>query len=84
MITLVWEPIIDQCIGCEKIMTQLGMQLHPGVYLSPDTQYCKVFMTPSAKWKNGKCSVATHVAHPESKEERKVNPLKASKRSQGK
>jgi len=66
------HPVVEQCQGCER-----AKEFPAGVY-------CTVFPDPRAKWSNGSgCSMATHlkkmqtVAPPA----RKVNPLKASKRS---
>jgi len=60
--------IIEQCEGCQKA----------GDF--PAGKYCIAFPDPAAKWRTGKCNMATHVKVLEKKETAKVNPLKASKR----
>ena len=63
--------IIDPCAGCGQI-EQFAQ-----------TQYCKVFAEPSMKWSMGSCNMATHVDRAGQKvDTQKLNPLKASKRSQ--
>lgn len=61
---------IDKCNGCAHLVT-LG-----------ERRFCKAFPDPAAKWAFGTCNLATHVER-KVKEEvvKKVNPLKASKRS---
>ena len=60
--------IIDKCEGCNKIM-----EISSG-------KYCKIYPDPTAKWAMGGCPTASHLKR-EVKEEQKINPLKASKRS---
>ena len=43
---------------------------------------CKVYMFPGAKWYQSKCPMRAYVH--QKAEERKINPLKASKKSMGK
>ena len=62
------HPIIEQCEVCQKV-TDL-----------PAGKYCSVFPDPSAKWRSGNCSMATHIEKDVGKGTRKINPLKASKR----
>lgn len=64
-----FEPIVDECEGCERIVEEDG------------TKYCKTYLYPSAKWRLGICNFATH-KKPEIKITNiKVNPLKAAKRA---
>jgi hypothetical protein len=60
--------IIEQCEGCQKAQ------------VFPTGSYCLVFPDPAAKWRLGKCNMATHMKETAKKEAAKVNPLKASKR----
>ncbi len=43
--------------------------------------YCTVYPDPSLKWKNGDCNFASHVSAASNGKKAKLNPLKASKRS---
>ena len=61
------SPIIDKCEGCDKVKEY------------PDGKYCAAYPVPELKWTQGKCNFATHVKH-ETKKEKVVNALKASKR----
>lgn len=61
--------IIEQCEGCQRIQ-----ELSTG-------RYCLVFPDPAAKWRLGPCNMATHLrGNDNKKQNRKLNPLKASKR----
>ncbi len=60
--------IIEKCEGCNKILE------------SATGRFCKVYPDPIAKWSLGGCPTASHLKR-EVKEEQKINPLKASKRS---
>jgi hypothetical protein len=62
------HPITEQCEGCEKAK------------VFPTGTYCLVFPDPAAKWRTGKCNMATHRKETVVKATAKVNPLKASKR----
>ena len=64
-------PIADKCEGCENIHDW------------PSGRYCKLFAAPETKWVMGICNMATHVKVDEVKEQKRVNPLKASKRGAG-
>ena len=64
-------PIVEQCEGCDRI----------GEY--PAGRFCTTFMNPSLKWAKGPCSMATHLKREKLVETKKLNPLKASKRSMG-
>lgn len=66
------QPIVQQCEGCTRVKE------------FPTGTYCNVFAHPASKWMfGGICNLATHVKREEAKEEKKLNPLKASKRGQG-
>jgi hypothetical protein len=62
--------VIDKCEGCGNVRE------------FPSGSYCAVFANPASKWTFGRCNFATHVKAEAKKEEKKLNPLKASKRSQ--
>lgn len=65
--------VIEKCYGCEFIVGSNG------------SAYCKSFADPASKWLFGLCNMATHVERKSAQEEKKINPLKASKKaSQGK
>ena len=61
--------IVEQCDGCQKIVEY------------PTGKYCMSFLDPSSKWKNGTCPMATHIKVETKEESKKINPIKASKRS---
>jgi len=63
------EPIVEACSRCDRI-TQ-----------SKQIQVCKVYLVPEAMWRNKNCLMATHIEKKVIKEEKKLNPLKKSKRS---
>jgi hypothetical protein len=63
------HPIIDQCIGCAKVMDGAA------------GKYCKIYPEPAAKWLSGKCAMATNIKADVKEAVQKVNPLKASKRA---
>jgi len=64
-----FQPIIDKCEGCERIVEEAG------------SKYCQTYLFPQAKWRTGICNFATHVK-PEIKVAKiRVNPLKAAKRA---
>jgi len=62
------HPVVEQCQGCAQIQEYSG------------SQYCKTYGNPAAKWAHGRCNFATHMKD-EAKTEKKINPLKASKRA---
>jgi len=69
-----FEPIVEQCTGCDCINVGPAGLAH-----------CKKCYVPSAKWRNGKCNLASHIVLVAKVEDKKMlNPLKASKRSMGK
>ena len=62
--------IIEQCIGCKYIdKSTLG-------------NYCLVYMNPSSSWKSIKCPMYVNPEEikKQAEEEKKTNPLKASRR----
>jgi len=64
-----FQPIAEQCDGCERVVTEDG------------ATYCKTYVNPTAKWRIGICNFATH-AKPEIKVVTvRINPLKAAKRA---
>jgi hypothetical protein len=63
------QTIASQCEGCERVSN------------FPTGKYCNVFAHPASKWMfGGACNLATHIKREEKKEEKMLNPLKASKR----
>jgi hypothetical protein len=60
--------VVEECEGCQKVKEFLT------------GNYCLAFPDPAAKWRLGKCSMATHLKEETSKGNGKLNPLKASKR----
>lgn len=63
------HPVVEQCSGCEKAKE------------FPTGTYCLIFPDPAAKWRVGKCNMATHLGTTTKKQSEKINPLKASKRA---
>lgn len=43
------EPIVEQCTGCDRAKTYA------------DGTFCQSFPMPAAKWRRGRCNMATHV-----------------------
>lgn len=61
------EKVHEKCVGCDKIDSD---------------QFCIVYIKPSIWWdKRGNCPVATHISKKVAVAEKKVNPLKASKKA---
>ena len=63
------HPIVEQCEGCQRVM-----ELASG-------KMCLSFTEPKIKWSKGTCPLATHVKREYKVTNRRLNPLKASKRS---
>ncbi len=64
------QPVDDRCDGCGKVVNGGGKD------------YCRVYVSPTAKWQYGSCPTATHINKAvEEARVNKVNPLKASKRA---
>lgn len=62
-------PIVDNCNGCNRVIEY------------PTGLYCSAYSEPALKWVQGVCTLATHVKKNNGTvEEKKLNPLKASKR----
>ncbi len=59
----------EKCVGCPK-------QFEPVPF--EGELYCKTYISPEAKWSNGKTCPFMYVLKPE--KEQKMNPIKASKR----
>ena len=64
------QPAVEACQGCGRIE-----ELEAGLY-------CKSCPDPAAKWRGGRCNLATHVTEEVKAASAKINPLKASKRAQ--
>lgn len=64
----VCQPVVEACAGCKRIAE------------FPTGLYCTATPDPAAKWKRGRCNLATHVVDAAPVNKSKVNPLKASKR----
>ena len=63
-----FEGIVDECQGCAHVRG------HDGGH------FCRSYARPSSKWALGMCNFATHRRIEKSADNKKVNPLKASKR----
>lgn len=61
------QTVAEECEGCAQIKE------------FPEGLFCATYANPVAKWSTGRCNFATHVKDKE-KAEKKINPLKASKR----
>lgn len=64
-------PIVETCVGCAHVMEL------------PTGKFCDTYGNPASKWVSGRCNFSTHVSNGNGEKEvaKKVNPLKASKRS---
>ena len=60
--------IIDECQGCNHVRD------HEGGF------FCRSYANPASKWALGMCNFATHRRIEKTADNKKVNPLKASKR----
>ena len=62
-------PVVEFCKGCGKI----------------ENDYCKSYAHPQVKWEmTGACPLATHIEKKAEEEKKKLNPIKASKKSKKK
>lgn len=63
--------VVEACEGCD----------HVEVYAAGT--FCSIFAEPELRWLSGACNMATHVERDaqDDASAKKVNPLKASKRS---
>jgi len=64
-----FQPVVEKCEGCGRIVEQEG------------AQYCRTYLSPSAKWKLGMCNFATHAKPEINVVTVRINPLKAAKRA---
>ncbi len=64
-----FQPIADQCDGCERIVSE------------GEVTYCKTYTNPAAKWRTGICNFATHAKPEINVIKVRINPLKAAKRA---
>jgi len=64
--------VVESCEGCD----------HAEAYSAGS--FCTIFAEPELKWIGGACNMATHAQNgmDEDGASKKINPLKASKRSQ--
>lgn len=60
---------VEQCEGCQRVVE------------FPTGNYCMSFTEPELKWASGTCPLATHVKRDVQASNRRLNPLKASKRA---
>jgi len=67
--TIIKEPTVPQCGGCDHVAFDHVRCV------------CKRYAVPAAQWRRGRCPMATHLKK-EATTAVKLNPLKASKRSQ--
>ncbi|MFZ5563683.1 MAG: PxxKW family cysteine-rich protein [Thermodesulfobacteriota bacterium] len=65
----VCKPIVEACEGCKRVAE------------FPTGRYCTATPDPAAKWKRGRCNLATHIVEAAPVAKAKINPLKASKRA---
>ncbi|HKL49127.1 MAG TPA: PxxKW family cysteine-rich protein [Desulfuromonadales bacterium] len=66
------QTIVDECEGCGRIVEgTIG-------------KVCSACPSPSVKWKEGLCNLATHRKVEIATEQARVNPIKASKKAAGK
>ncbi len=64
------HPVIDSCEGCGYVTEQAT------------GNFCQLYADPASKWVFGRCNFATHAKSEVQPSAQRVNPLKASKRSQ--
>ena len=66
------HPVVDDCQECGNVEAL------------PHGSFCRVYAEPSLKWMQGSCNMSTNGNGKDEKEAvaKKLNPLKASKRSQ--
>jgi hypothetical protein len=69
------EVVITKCEGCSKIVRQQQL------FNLGDAEYCSVYLSPASKWRIGNCPMATHIKREAVVDEKKINPLKQSRRS---
>ncbi|QTA85947.1 PxxKW family cysteine-rich protein [Desulfonema magnum] len=59
---------VEQCNGCNRRIE------------FSSAWFCSASPEPALKWKNGNCNLASHVSSATASTQKKINPLKASKR----
>lgn len=52
------QPIIEQCIGCNKVEADPDL---PNNKSTSSYQKCLVYINPTSKWKLGNCNLASHI-----------------------
>ena len=62
------KPIVKECAGCDNI----------------EGEYCRIWASPNAKWRMGRCPSATHVKVDIAKEEQKVRVGQQKQKKKGK
>ena len=63
-------PIVDSCNGCDRVVEY------------PTGLYCKAYSEPALNWASVSCTIANNVKKNNgTRETKKINPLKASKRN---
>lgn len=62
------QPVVAQCDGCDNVQEW------------PTGKYCSMYAAPAIKWTVGICNMASHVQVEKKTTDKKLNPLKASKR----
>ncbi len=66
-----FSEIVKECEGCKNIRVDSN---------NPDKRFCRVYLVPEAKWRNGKiCPMSTHVQREMKEEVKTQDPLKLSK-----
>lgn len=63
------HPVVEQCEGCQRTS-----EWSNGIY-------CTSYPNPAVKWRSSTCNFATHARAEQQGLQQKINPLKASKRS---
>ena len=63
-----FEAIVESCHGCGHVRSHDG------------NAFCRVYAIPAKKWELKMCNFATHKRIEKTADNRKINPLKASKR----
>lgn len=61
--------IVEDCNDCNNIV------------IYNEKSYCKIYMSPDAKWYSAECCPMCTTKEKKIKEGQKINPLKASKRA---
>lgn len=65
------HPVVEKCEGCSRTEDW------------PTGKYCTSYPAPEKHWRVGLCNLATHIKVEEEKQQKMLNPLKASKRKVG-